>query len=81
MSSIPTDNELFELVASEAQVERNRLSRDAKLEDLGIASLDVISILFEVEDRFGIMVESEELAGCSTLGDLLDTVRSRAATA
>lgn len=75
MSTQPTDDELFDLVAGEALVERSRLTRGAALADLGIASLDVISILFAVEDRFGIQVEENALDGCSTVGDLIDRLK------
>lgn len=81
MAKVPEDDELFEVIAQEALVDREKLSRDAKLEDLGIASLDVISILFEVEERFDIHVEEDELKDCVTLGDLMDKVKARATSA
>jgi acyl carrier protein len=75
---IPSDDELFDVIAKEALIDRATLTRDANLEDLGIASLDVISVLFEVEERFGIMVEADELADCKTLGQLMDKLKARA---
>ena len=75
---VPSDDELFDVISKEALVDRALLSRDARLEDLGIASLDVISVLFEVEERFGIVVEAEELSDCETLGQLLDKVKAKA---
>jgi acyl carrier protein len=78
---VPSDDELFDVVAKEALVDRALLSRDAVLEDLGIASLDVISVLFEVEERFGIVVEESELRDCKTLGQLMDKLTAQAAAA
>jgi acyl carrier protein len=78
---VPSDDELFDVVAKEALVDRALLSRDAILEDLGIASLDVISVLFEVEERFGIVVEESELRDCKTLGQLMDKLTAQAAAA
>jgi acyl carrier protein len=78
---IPSDDELFDVISKEALIDRATLRRDALLEDLGIASLDVISVLFEVEERFGIVVETEELADCKTLGQLMDKLKARAETA
>ena len=75
---VPTDDELFDIIAKEALVDRAILNRDAALEDLGIASLDVISVLFEVEERFGILVEESELTDCKTLGQLMDKLKARA---
>ncbi|MGZ6018392.1 MAG: acyl carrier protein [Phenylobacterium sp.] len=78
---IPSDDELFDVISKEALIDRATLKRDANLEDLGIASLDVISVLFEVEERFGILVEAEELTDCKTLGQLMDKVKAKAEAA
>ena len=78
---VPSDDELFDVISKEALVDRAILNRDAELEDLGIASLDVISVLFEVEERFGIVVEADELSDCKTLGQLIDKLKARAAAA
>ena len=75
---VPSDDELFDVIAKEALIERATLKREAALEDLGIASLDVISVLFEVEERFGIVVEESELQDCKTLGQLMDKLKARA---
>ncbi len=75
---VPSDDELFDVIAKEALIERANLKREAALEDLGIASLDVISVLFEVEERFGIVVEESELQDCKTLGQLMDKLKGRA---
>ncbi|MBS0334632.1 MAG: acyl carrier protein [Proteobacteria bacterium] len=79
--TIPSDDELFDVISKEALIDRASLSREANLEDLGIASLDVISVLFEVEERFGILVEAEELTDCKTLGQLMDKVKAKAESA
>jgi acyl carrier protein len=76
-----SDDEVFDLVAKEALVDRGGLKRDMTLEDVGIASLDVISILFEVEDRYGVHVEEEDFANCATLGDFVDLLKSRVVAA
>jgi acyl carrier protein len=78
---VPTDDELFDIIAKEALVDRAILNREAALEDLGIASLDVISVLFEVEERFNILVEESELTDCKTLGQLMDKLKARAEAA
>jgi acyl carrier protein len=77
----PSDDQLFDLIAEETQVDRAALNRNAGLADLGIASLDVMSILFEVEERFGIQVEDEDLAACTTLGELMDKLAGAGAAA
>ncbi|MGO4687667.1 MULTISPECIES: acyl carrier protein [unclassified Brevundimonas] len=79
--ALPTDSEFFDIIAKEALKDRATLKRDLPLEDLGIDSLDVVSILFEIEDRYGVQLEGEEIGGCKTLGDMLDLFKSRLAAA
>jgi len=77
-TKVPSDDELFDVIAKEALIDRATLNRDAALEDLGIASLDVISVLFEVEEKFGIVVEESELRDCKILGQLIDKLKAQA---
>ncbi len=79
--TVPSDDELFDVIAKEALIDRAALNRDAALEDLGIGSLDVIGVLFEVEERFGIVVEEGELRDCKTLGQLIDNLKAQAEAA
>ena len=70
---------MLDLVAEEAPVERAALDRDATLDSLGIASLDVISVLFTLEDRFGVVVEQSDVEHVKTLGEFVDAVMAKAA--
>ena len=72
-----TEEELLDIFASEAIVDRASLRRDATLDDLGIASLDVISVMFEIESRFGLVIEEGDLPLTSTLGDVIDYILAR----
>ena len=67
-----TEAELLDLVAAEAHIERERLARDARLEDLGFASLDMITLLFELEERYAVMIEEADLPPMQTVGELTD---------
>jgi acyl carrier protein len=76
-----SDDEVLDLIAKEALLDRDKLRRDLPLKDVGIASLDVISILFEVEDRYGVHVEEGDFADCGTLGAFVDILKSRVVAA
>ena len=77
-----TDDEVKAILAEEARVPVARLADDgATLDDLGVASIDVMSSLFTLEDRHGVVVETQDLEGVTTLGGFLDVVRRKAATA
>jgi acyl carrier protein len=72
-----TESELLDLIAQEAIVDRAILKPDATLADLGISSLDLITMLFELEERFGVVIEEAEMPQMSTLGDLIAYLMSR----
>lgn len=54
MADTALTNEILDLIAVKAMVERNTLVLDAKLSDLSISSLDVVEIVFALEDKFAI---------------------------
>ncbi len=71
------ENEVLDIVAKEALIERDKLDRSASLEELGIASIDVISVLFAIEERYGVEIEGEELTDAKTVGDLIDILSAK----
>ncbi len=73
-----TADDVLDTIANEAPVTREELEPSATLESLGIASLDVISVLFELEDRFAVVVEQEDVKDVKTLQDFIDVVLNKA---
>lgn len=47
------------------------------LRDLGIDSLDIVELLLELEDEFGIHFDDMDMSNLVTVKDLLDAVRSQ----
>lgn len=45
---------ILDIVARETKVERARLQLDARTDDLGIGSLDLTLVVFEIESHFGV---------------------------
>jgi acyl carrier protein len=74
---LATENELLDIIATEAIVERSTLKREAALADLGIQSLDVVSVLFEIEERWGVTIDEEDLPRMANLGEVLDYLVAR----
>ncbi len=69
-----SSQEVLEIVSKEASIDPALLKPEATLESLGIASIDVVSIVFAVEDRFGLIVQPEDFAEAKTLQDVVDVV-------
>ena len=66
------DDELLDLIAGESLVDRARLKREATLADIGLDSVDLISIVFAVEEKYGIEVPDNAFAETADLGGFLD---------
>ncbi len=49
-------------------------------DDLGLDSVAIIELLFEIEDRFKIQIPDQDLPGLSTVGSVADYVRQRLAS-
>lgn len=61
-----------EIVAKHAKINVDELDHETELQSLNIQSLDMIEIIFEVEDAFDIDIEQDEkTANLNTLGEML----------
>ncbi|MCP3970495.1 MAG: hypothetical protein GY717_09310 [Rhodobacteraceae bacterium] len=69
------EDDLLDLVSQEAMVRRDKLTRQAKLEDLDMASADFVMILMAIEEKYGAYISVDnELADLKTVQDLLTLV-------
>lgn len=41
------------------------------VEDLGIDSLDLVALFLEIQDRYGVVIEDEQIGSIQRVGDLL----------
>ncbi|HKT54444.1 MAG TPA: phosphopantetheine-binding protein [Caulobacteraceae bacterium] len=71
-----TEAQLLDLIAIETLVDRSSLTREAALSDLGITSLDLTTVLFELEEQFAVVIEDGELS-MTTVGDMVDLLLRR----
>lgn len=61
-----------ELLGETLHRDVGEISLDDRLEDLGVASIDLITLVFELEDAFGRTLEDEDIAGLTTVGSVVD---------
>jgi len=67
---------IYDIFAKEARIEREKLALDTKLEELGIESLDMVQILFGIEDTFDVYVpQDEDDFKLVTMKDVVDGVK------
>jgi acyl carrier protein len=72
-----TEADLLGLIAEAALIDRGKLVREATLSDLGISSLDVITMLFELEEKYGVLIEEGDMPQITTLGEMTDFLVGR----
>jgi acyl carrier protein len=78
------ENDVLDIIAKQANLERGKLTRDAKMAELDIQSLDIVEIIFAIEEKFDITVPynandpSGVAAGVSfnTIGDVVDAIQN-----
>jgi len=71
------ESELTAVISAEALVPPEILSSNASIESLGLASIDLVSVLFEIEDRYGISFEDNEVLTTTTIKEIFDLVQAK----
>jgi acyl carrier protein len=67
---------VFDIIAKEARLDRGALTLDTRLEDLKIESLDMVQILFGIEDAFDVYVPQDDQSfKLATMRDVVDGVK------
>lgn len=65
------DDELIDIIAEEALMDRAKLIPSAKLEDIGLDSVDLVSVVFAIEEKYGIEIAEDAFDRSDTLGAVL----------
>lgn len=65
---------LKESIARQKMLAVEDISLDSSLEELDISSLDAISLVFDIEDQYGVEVPNEELKKLRTVQDIVEGV-------
>lgn len=74
------EKKLKELIAENMDVNVNDITRESNfVEDFGVDSLEMVELVVELEQQFGVLITNEELATVKTFGDLLDFVEKKSA--
>lgn len=68
-----TFEQLSAILVKEYKLTPDQLTFDAQLQDLGIDSLGIVELLWNIEDAFKIKLPSDQV-GLTTLGDVVSYV-------
>jgi acyl carrier protein len=68
------EEKLVAIIRQEKDIPDEMLKPDTLLADAGIDSLDSLTILFGIEETFGISIPDDRARAIKTLGDMTDVV-------
>ena len=68
------EQKLIAIVRQEKNVAEDLLRPETPLADAGIDSLDALTILFAIEEQFGISIPDDRARAMRTFGDMIDIV-------
>jgi acyl carrier protein len=64
------ESKLIKIVAEKLNIEEKNVSTASRFqEDLGADSLDIVELLMEIEEEFGVNISDEESERLKTVGD------------
>jgi acyl carrier protein len=69
-----------EVLSSELNVDQEKVTVDARFkEDLDADSLELVEVVMALEEKFGIEIQDDEVAGLKTVGEAVDLVLTKQA--
>jgi acyl carrier protein len=73
-----TQQQVFDIIAKQAKIDVNIIKPESTLKDLGIASLEAIELIFDIEEHFDITFPDQQGANfdSDTAQSLVDAVQS-----
>lgn len=69
--------QVIDAVTKIAELDADAVSLETSFEDLGLDSLDALTLVSELEDEFNISIEDEEAYGFTTVQDAVESLQRR----
>jgi acyl carrier protein len=78
MDKMDIQEKIVDILARHTSIERSAFSPEKNLKlDLGLDSLDVAEIVYELEQSFGVSISDESAGKIQTISDTVDFVHDR----
>ena len=64
--------------ASDEDIDRDKITDESSLrDDFDLSSLQAVTLVMDLEDEFGVVIEDEEIENLETVGDVLSIIESK----
>ena len=60
-----------DMISSRFEISEMKLSADTSVEEIGADSIDLVDLVSELEEEFGVSVPDEEFENIKTIGDIV----------
>ena len=71
-------DELTAMITNQLKAVPEKVTREARLvEDLGADSANVMVLIMDIEDHYGIQVEDSAITSLKTVGDVVDYIEEK----
>lgn len=71
---------LKDIIVDHLQLKREDITKDSRIvEDLNADSLDVVEMVMDLEDEFGVSIPDEAVTDLKTVGDIVNFVEKELA--
>jgi len=77
----PVAEKVIATLASVKRIPADKITLDTNLQDMGIDSLDVFSLLFELENAFKISIPDDDVRSIKTVNDVVEGIKRLLAAA
>lgn len=68
------ENTIINVIAKQKKLDPSAINLSSSLEELGVSSLEAITIVYDMEEAFDVEVPDESLAGLKTVQDIVDGI-------
>lgn len=79
--SDPVAEKVIATLASVKRIPSDSIKLDSNLQEVGIDSLDVFSLVFELENAFHISIPDDDVRSIKTVNDVVDGIKKLLAAA
>lgn len=67
-----------DILENELGKDRNEITLESDIiKDLGLDSLDIVTLIMAVEDEYGFTADDDEIVGLKTIGDVVGYIETR----
>lgn len=77
MGKVEIEHAVHAILVEQFRCEKDALTPGASFKDIGLDSLDIVSFVMALEDRFGVDIPESELEGVELLCQAIDLLEEK----